>query len=484
MSKKKIFTRFSLPGQGLALLLLCVLCGQSLAADYPLEIIQPQPSLNTFNRFYKAYPGIEYNVRLGVIGGSYPLSYELTTAPSGMAINSSTGEITWSNPVGAGSPHTVLVTVEDQESTTTTVTWPITVTTSGFKFVDSTVGSSGDGTIGSPYKTLADAHSNAATNDFLYFRGGTYNSTLTLPNGNWWQLGSHPGVWLGYPGETANLNFASKGIFFTGSSNKLYIDNFNVDVNANSLEKAIIWPGGVIGIVMRHLTFSGLTDSAGNNSSYLMATSSSNPGNYTVVQDNVVTGGSGYFFLGYNNTKVLVEDNIVSGMTGASHGISPKDGNNDWFIRGNDIEVAEGAVFIQGYDSRGVGNSNIFIEYNKLIGASPSALSINANADGDLGPLYIRRNTFRGRVYIRGSSENYSFSKNVIINSDSGSTDRIMIGGGNVSNIIYDDNLTGSEPDNIVDSQSYLTTSYGSYIGSHGFEIAIRLKPPSAVGVD
>ena len=43
-----------------------------LASNYPLEILQPEAGLENLvetNRFYKAYPGLEYNVRIGVIGG-------------------------------------------------------------------------------------------------------------------------------------------------------------------------------------------------------------------------------------------------------------------------------------------------------------------------------------------------------------------------------------------------------------------------------
>ena len=83
-------------------------------ADYALEIIQPREGLDTTNRFYKQYPAIEYNVRLGVIGGVYDsYVYSLPTSPSGMTIDANTGEITWANPVEAGSPHNITARVTD-----------------------------------------------------------------------------------------------------------------------------------------------------------------------------------------------------------------------------------------------------------------------------------------------------------------------------------------------------------------------------------
>src|SRR5689334_21125847 len=94
--------------------LLVAMCGMhfarvSHAANYPLQIIQPQPNLTTHSRFYKAYPGILYRVPVSVLGGAYPFTYSLTTAPSGMTIDAATGIISWPNPTTSGSPHSVTV---------------------------------------------------------------------------------------------------------------------------------------------------------------------------------------------------------------------------------------------------------------------------------------------------------------------------------------------------------------------------------------
>ena len=112
----------------------------SHSANYPLEITQPQAGLDTTNRFYKAYPGLEYNIRLAVISGSYPYVHELTTAPTGMTIDATTGEIQWDNPTTSGSPHSVTAKVTDSDSSTDTGSWTITVTTDGFYFLDAVNG--------------------------------------------------------------------------------------------------------------------------------------------------------------------------------------------------------------------------------------------------------------------------------------------------------------------------------------------------------
>ena len=69
------------------------------AALFPLEITNIKasgtgtPAIPSTNRIFRAYPGIEYNIRAAVIGGDYPYTYELSGQPSGMTINSRTGEI-------------------------------------------------------------------------------------------------------------------------------------------------------------------------------------------------------------------------------------------------------------------------------------------------------------------------------------------------------------------------------------------------------
>ncbi|MDF1881835.1 hypothetical protein JHD50_11080, partial [Sulfurimonas sp. MAG313] len=72
---------------GIKFLLLLLSIGLS-AANYPLEIIQPQANLDIKNRFYKAYPGLVYDVRLAVIGGAFPYSFILESGPTGMSIDS------------------------------------------------------------------------------------------------------------------------------------------------------------------------------------------------------------------------------------------------------------------------------------------------------------------------------------------------------------------------------------------------------------
>ncbi len=92
-----------------------------IKANYPIKIIQPQPNLNIKNRFYKAYPGIDYDVRIAVTGGEYPFTYSLTKSPTGMIINKDTGEISWANPTVSNSPYAVSAKVVGKNGASTSV---------------------------------------------------------------------------------------------------------------------------------------------------------------------------------------------------------------------------------------------------------------------------------------------------------------------------------------------------------------------------
>lgn len=106
-------------------------------ARYPLELVSPReagtspspddgsPAIPAGHRIFRAYPGLEYNIRAVVLGGSYPFRFELSDAPAGMTIDSRTGEIRWPKPSGEQSRPTITVT--DAEGTTRSSPWMIKV---------------------------------------------------------------------------------------------------------------------------------------------------------------------------------------------------------------------------------------------------------------------------------------------------------------------------------------------------------------------
>ena len=159
MEKDNLLMRTIIKSSALVLTILAW-AAISDAADspYPLEILQPAPNLDERNRYYKAYPGINYEVQIAAVGGQYPYRYSVT-GPTGMIVDSSSGVISWPNPVERENPYPVSVTVEDYENQERSVSWQIRVTKQGFIFVDATNGkSSGSGAIDDPIRTFEDVY--------------------------------------------------------------------------------------------------------------------------------------------------------------------------------------------------------------------------------------------------------------------------------------------------------------------------------------
>jgi hypothetical protein len=173
------------------------------------------PSIPSTNRIFRAYPGIEYNIRTAVIGGVYPYTYSLDTAPDGMTINSRTGEISWPSPSVEDSPASCTVRVVDQESTAVTASWSITVSTTGFIFVDSSHSGAESGTLSEPYSSMINMLNNeSTTTDIVMFRAGSYylydfNSTADYVQ----NINSSPQTWLAYPEENPVIRGSGAGSY-------------------------------------------------------------------------------------------------------------------------------------------------------------------------------------------------------------------------------------------------------------------------------
>lgn len=144
----------------------------------PLEIIAPKeagtgnPAIPSTHRVFRAYPGIQYEFKAQVIGGTYPYVFSLSNAPEGMTIDRKTGVIIWPNP--QQDANDIQITVHDKNGTSISSTWDIDVTTNGFIFVDANAQDGGNGTLNSPYNKINDFSSRNAT-DIVCFREGTYN---------------------------------------------------------------------------------------------------------------------------------------------------------------------------------------------------------------------------------------------------------------------------------------------------------------------
>lgn len=483
----------------LAFVLLSMLSGQSIAANFPLEIIQPQPNLDTKNRFYKAYPGFEYNVRLGVIGGEFPFRFELITAPSGMTIDSR-GEISWANPATSASPYNVTAKVTDAESNTRTVSWTITVTTSGFRFIDAINGKSvaqgGSGTFANPWKSMKDMYegdvytSKAArsySGEFLYWRAGRYtmdaykeNSGSRVPIvGNF-----KPQVWLAYPGEKPVLDLGAAHLVIYAGGTDLYFDGLEFDINGNQSRMGIQIDSSASRVTFRRNKLYGITNATTGGNGSLIFISHADVGDYYTIQDNEFhdVGNNGYGILGYWARNVLVENNTLHNIN--QHPISPKGGTERWFIRGNHMyNNPTYSINVQYAGAKGVNSGNIEISYN-LVDAGGGMVNMNSALFSVGYPMYMFRNTFLDGILqnkVTSTNGMFYWYDNVIVNETSypDKIERNLIE--EPARLSVTDNLTGNASDNIVDADGYLTLNYSKYIGLRGHQIGKR--PAAPVGL-
>jgi hypothetical protein len=202
------------------------------AANFPLELIFPRaagtrPSTDTVagtatpnvaanHPGLRAYPGLRYRVKVAYIGGSLPLTFSLTNAPTGMTIDTD-GLITWEAPATTSTPS---ITITDAEGVSITEPFTVTVSTTGFKFVDGRAGvgddTTGTGSAAAPWRTWSKMQTASSAGDITYFRnadGATvYTTNLAHNNAGGWVSDFNPvGNW-----KRMELNAATRSVWWRG----------------------------------------------------------------------------------------------------------------------------------------------------------------------------------------------------------------------------------------------------------------------------
>jgi hypothetical protein len=202
------------------------------AANFPLELIFPRaagtrPSTDTVagtatpnvaanHPGLRAYPGLRYRVKVAYIGGSLPLTFSLTNAPTGMTIDTD-GLITWEAPATTSTPS---ITITDAEGVSITEPFTVTVSTTGFKFVDGRAGvgddTTGTGSAAAPWRTWSKMQTASSAGDITYFRnadGATvYTTNLAHNNAGGWVSDFNPvGNW-----KRMELNAATRSVSWRG----------------------------------------------------------------------------------------------------------------------------------------------------------------------------------------------------------------------------------------------------------------------------
>lgn len=483
-----------------------------IADYYALEILSPTAALSSNHRVKRAYTGIPYEVRVAVIGGSYPYTYSLSNAPSGMSIDADTGVISWPSPASTATD--ITVTVTDSSSGSVSETWTITVGTSGFAFVDAVGGSdSNAGTLAAPWQTLQKVY-DAPAHTIVYFRAGTYNwwnevssgarQTYGQSYGNSYYLEIAEGVrasqFIGYPGDTRPVwNFGyvagvSEGVFLEFGG-----DNHWVSGIACTAGHAYLFKGGSgekhTFYDLECYGFEGAEH--GNNSamwSNYVADSSDPPiGN---IWQNIHAYDSPHALMIqiYTKHKLLVEDCTCHDM---AEFFQAKANCSQFTVRRCNIyDIASytpygvGGVAISGNmnsETPPLGNPpyRTYGEYcyNRVnvafvSGTDGVVFDLSQTGIQPWGPLYLYRNTFEGRCVIASlPSVDYGpmvLSNNVIVNEDGAETPYAYIydQGTILGTITLTNNLGAPAASAVTDASGNLQGSARTlYLGTRGWEV-------------
>lgn len=472
-----------------------LIAGPACAANFPPEIVRPASGIGESDRIYRAYPGIEYEIRAAVFGGMYPFQYSLENEPEGMTVDDQ-GIIRWPDPQSDAGP--IVLHVTDSEGTTVTSNWSINVTTQGFYFVDAQEPDGGDGSLQSPWNDWRDFYLGREDptydDSMVYFFNGNYTypsefTGSTAGSSNRLDIeNNHPNAYLAYPGE--------EEVYFDGEkdTNRIHLHvrttnayfkdinfrngyGFFLEMNAGDYQR-------ILDCTFKENNGSGSASNQGSISFRGDAAIQENPPEsdesfkiYPVIQgcdfrDSYQNeNGIGELF---GIRYVVIEDN--SFMDLANFGVAVKSTTDKVMIRNNTFDTSKGVgVFGQYY------SNNTEISFNSI--NAETALEMGRCTD-NTGPIDIYRNTILGHFYFRSIEEGFgpfTISNNVVVNSDTFSGEHTHVRhlpedhwSINADVAIFNDNLMGYPEDNMVDSAGRLTEEYSGYLGTHGWELDTR----------
>ncbi len=474
-------------------------------ARYPLELVSPReagtlPSpdaaghaMPSGHRIFKAYPGLEYNVRAVVLAGSFPYAFSLSNAPEGMTIDACTGVVSWPSPTeGTVTPS---ITVRDSEGTEITEPWTITVSTDGFRFVDAVNGSDGGaGTLAAPWQSIARVKDASQPGDIVYFRSGTYTTAgmaVEGDEGTWMHVeilaDYHSAQWIAYPGESPVIDYGFTGPdtgwffrFYGSETWPVYLDGLEL---MNSWDKGMQFVSSTDYPTFRRLDIHDINEAIeGSNSAGIMTLSSpDDPTWYAAYQDSdfhdLAPGG----IKQYGHARVLWEDLVFRNSSGG--GPDLKADTPRFEVRTSRWENSSAAfqcgLFGNMHHYGPTEQASGEVRYNLMLcGGPPENIAQEVNQDGMAGRIELYRNTFVGLVNVRdvddGDVESdgpFVFDSNVIVNSSTDLDHITITDPAPPGNVVLVDNLTGFPEDGIVDEGGNLTASYAQYLGLRGHQI-------------
>ena len=489
-----------------------------ISAKQPMHAIFPRPDSETSNKAYhrNAYPGIMYEIPLGVAFGAYPFYYEIVKAPEGTTIgaqfdDTNYGIIKWTPDSDDSGEHTFKIKVHDQDANELNITWTVNVNKDWIIFADSVNGSdtSGYGTLAQPYKSLAYSYTQAEGRA-ICLRGGSYFSTdkgYSLNETNTRTV-------FAYPGETVNISGAGNnddyGVF-TWNTSDCWMAGFRLHSLQNSADKPRwTYTSSVVNRVYQYrIYFDG--GSIGKGIDNVGCNIFGNPGtglyrDYAMQShcefNNLPYAENGFAsFDLYQTNYFLHQNNTYSGT------LSDKSRYCAWVkawdvkdvcIRANRTTDSWSGNFLS--IALTSGQERIEVCYNTFksdFAENPDKNNIlvlygyNYWLDGLHGPIWTYRNTFYGEVCIMNQdySAEFSFENDIVIHNQTfpDAAHKIMMYDSNFPSSLRANpadrnnitlSITGAEChgdtyDGIIDQDLLLKGNYrSSWLGKRGAEIS------------
>ncbi|MGI0116207.1 putative Ig domain-containing protein [Zooshikella sp. RANM57] len=354
-----------------------------------------------------AYPGIEYNIRLGIIGGKYPYTFYLKKAPAGMAIDHKTGQITWTPSMTLeGQSFPVKIAIYDDLQQQITQVFTLKVTKTGFSFVaPNGSDESGDGSLEKPWQSISYGVSQGNETSMLYARGGNYTEVIQFAPGKTNKLLAFPGE---RPSVDVNFNPGGANNFIYPQNDFGIIDGFEFK---NCRRYCFEMTGKASDWIFRRNHMHHLYDDSPNNNNpaFLLVKDANAFTSFRyVIQDNIFhdlfdrasgehgdlwANKAGSAMVLFDTHYALVEDNIAYNIDG--FGYHDKDQSFKNTYRNNlAYNVWETGLSL----SNQYYASNIDVLYNTLVGAQHTGLRIGHQNNGQLGNILVQHNTIFGSI--------------------------------------------------------------------------------------
>ena len=363
---------------------------------------------------------------VGVVG----VQFKLDGANLGAEDTTSPYSVIWDTTISANGSHTISAVARDAAgntatasvtvmvSNTTTVTPPPPTTGNNY-YVSPNGNDSNNGSLSSPWKTIANALLNTGPGDTVNLRAGTYTESIEMrgdPGNRFGHVmgGSSSGWWTlqSYPGEVATL---SGGAFAAYSVQYSRFQNLNF-VNGNGIYVGTadwVTPPGPrsSNVQVLNNTFSGsqirygfievMFDNSLVQGNHIVCTGGGTTtdhgiylhhGDSNTVRGNVISGASGYQIHVYDErksysdpqtfiTNAIIEDNVLSGSQSRSGLIVSQGGDtvvNGVLVR-NNIMFGNANYGIELTDYGSLNENGVLVYNNTLYNNAQGGITIGNN---------------------------------------------------------------------------------------------------------